>query len=259
MHTAFVCVSVCVSVFKCLSVCVPLSDIIPLLWLSKKVDPCEGSVPEVLTSTLSLSVCTCVCMRVWACVCVCVWPWGAWACKFSPQKEVWGDYREERWENLGALSHSLTRQAAFKDRQVCMCTVCVVCLCVCVHRERLLPHQKAHSIFPLYADTIFVCSRRQRRLTLYPNDVRFLQPSSRATSIIFYCVWIIDCIHLHFLPLSRNEAIISWIQTLPSSDLEPVWTNGAAVSISCGYVCSTNCESVSPVNHDVLSCFCRIK
>lgn len=113
-------------------------------------------------------------------------PPGAWACKFSPQKEVWGDYREEWWENLGALSHSLTRQTAFKDRRVYVCAVwCDVC--VSAQCELLLPHQKAESSFPLcalYNDCVHTHTK-QADTEWWMHEFN----SSRVFLNSFYCVF----------------------------------------------------------------------
>lgn len=67
------------------------------------------------------------------------------------------------WEHSLIHSHArlLLRTASVR---ACVCVVWFMCAYQC-ERERLLPHQKAFSIFPRYADIIFVGTRKQVRLT----------------------------------------------------------------------------------------------
>lgn len=115
------------------------------------------------------------------CVCVCVYETPCThprehegACNFSPQKEVWGDYRVEWWENLGTLFHLLTRQAAFKDWWVCMQSenMCVSGWCLFKKSTFLVSALDADSIYFMgaHADKSLPCSREVLNSSLFVNQ-----------------------------------------------------------------------------------------
>lgn len=111
---------------ECSRVCIPLSDIIPALWLSKKVDPCKGRSFKINFKP----VCACVCVGMW--VCACVWPPGECERANSALRRrsggITGRNDGKIWEH--SLIHSHARLLLRTGE--CVFVQCAPCVCVCV-------------------------------------------------------------------------------------------------------------------------------